>query len=246
MTILAGAGCPDRMLSCLITRPLIRMWPCRAPRQQRGHAFLNSAHLISEDSGAAFFSFCDVWQMKIAALAQHALGGLPRVCPWGWGWHQRIPAATHSPPGATQQLLVPPGEQLLPPPAKPGMVFQVSAWSDWTLTDQFLFFIRNLWVYKCDSYNQISALSLSFSLYFTILTGRRVISHKHVWVVSVFSWWINWMVLAWWFMRVSIPINTPGTRPGWIPEAATAAISGFRHINYYIPTDLWVNSPIIF
>lgn len=47
MTILAGAGCPDRILSCLITRPLIRMWPCRALRQQRGHAFLNSAHLIS-------------------------------------------------------------------------------------------------------------------------------------------------------------------------------------------------------
>lgn len=148
-------------------------------------------------------------------------GGLLHVCPWGWGWHQRIPAATYSPPGATQQLLIPPGYQLLPPPAKCGMVFQlkVSVWSYWALADQFLFFIRSLWVYKCDSYNQISAISFSFSLYFTILTGRRVINHKHVWAVHGFSHWsINWMVLAWWWMRVSILINTqhPGQdEPGF-------------------------------
>lgn len=78
MTILAGAGCPDRMLSCLIPRPLIRMWPCRALRQQRGHAFLNSAHLISaqgENSSTVFPQPFFFFLVTIAALAQHALGG---------------------------------------------------------------------------------------------------------------------------------------------------------------------------
>lgn len=120
------------MLSCLITHPQTRMWPFRALRQQRGHEFLNSAHLISaegEDSSTGFFIFfflC-VWQFKMAALALRALGvsfnlcpemrapswsplalfPQENVCPWGRGWRQRIPAATLLPPRATQHLPVP-------------------------------------------------------------------------------------------------------------------------------------------
>lgn len=194
MTILGWAGCPDRTLSCLIARPQIRMWPSRALRQQRGHEFLNSAHLISAQGEDSSTGFCasgnsrwQPWRCMLSGFAcycsffstfghtniitdsredfllrcvtsddpttsrnlrcsgwlcasppaisarrwEHHPGVFGSVSSgecvsMGWGWHQRIPAATQLPPRATQQLPIPPGDKLPPPPPpRCGMVFQL-------------------------------------------------------------------------------------------------------------------------